>query len=179
MLNQTKQTLVQGLVKSKGPAKANKILEGLKEAAAAEGLPIHFNGPVGSTGMAHTLVAVAAEFGKSEEMIDRLFHAFFVEQRDITSYAALYPIFDEFDFDRKWLKEQEYGLKLKPVVKNLIEENSNIGITGTPFVIFNKTFGLAGAHPVDKLMFIMDALLNNEQPSELTSVMFQPTPTEE
>ncbi|RTE64320.1 DsbA family oxidoreductase [Amphritea opalescens] len=100
-----------------------------------------------NTRAAHLLLDFAHEQGLQHALKQRLFAAFFSEQKDVSDRAVLLA------------EAQAVGLELEAAtialddverlhrVVNLEQQWQQQGISGVPTVIFNRTSALTGAHP--------------------------------
>ena len=98
-----------------------------------------------NTVAAHRLIDLAQQQGKGDAVVDALFRAYFEEAQDIGDPAVLQSIAERAGVtgrpDEKVLEE----------VKEKEERVRDLGISGVPTFIFNKTSGLSGAYPPDLL----------------------------
>ena len=98
-----------------------------------------------NTVAAHRLIDLAQRQGKGEAVVDALFRAYFEEARDIGDEAVLQSIAEQAGIagrpDEKVLEE----------VKEKEERVRDLGISGVPTFIFNRTSGLSGAYPPEML----------------------------
>jgi len=98
-----------------------------------------------NTAAAHRLIDLAQRQGKGEAVVDALFRAYFEEARDIGDEAVLQSIAEQAGIagrpDEQVLEE----------VKEKEERVRDLGISGVPTFIFNRTSGLSGAYPPEML----------------------------
>ena len=126
-------------------------VEGL---ADAEGLrPYHvLDNRVGSTALAHELLAYAAEQGKHAEAWHRLFTAYFGEARPIFSVEDLVTLASEIGLDPEDAREALLSHRYAARVADEGREAAQLGATGVPFFVIDRRYGVAGAQPVDTLL---------------------------
>ncbi|KAJ1923884.1 hypothetical protein IWQ60_005578 [Tieghemiomyces parasiticus] len=124
-----------------------------------EGLVVHLDGISGRTTILHGLMLKLAEMGLETEFLDKVFQAYFVDQQDICDVYAVANIIEQMKLDEDELKKSDYGIAYKSQLLKLLDENGELGVQGTPFFIFDRTFAMSGAQPVDKLMFIFEQLV--------------------
>jgi predicted DsbA family dithiol-disulfide isomerase len=98
-----------------------------------------------NTVAAHRLIDLAQQQGKGNAVVDALFRAYFEEAQDIGDNAVLSAI------------AERSGVAGWPDVQNRKEVNEkeervrDLGISGVPTFIFDKTSGLSGAYPPEQL----------------------------
>ncbi|KAJ1963089.1 hypothetical protein IWQ62_003325 [Dispira parvispora] len=119
-------------------------------------------GPVKAHKMTEDLLRAA---DKCEEFIDATFETFFVKNKDIDDFLIMTKVIESMNVNKEDIKDSVFDKGRKCQVTALLKQNEEIGVTGCPFLIFNHTFGLAGAHSVDKLMFILEQLVEQAKNS--------------
>jgi predicted DsbA family dithiol-disulfide isomerase len=126
-------------------------VEGL---ADAEGLrPYHvLDNRVGSTALAHELLAYAADQGKQAEAWHRLFTAYFGEARPIFSVDDLVSLAGEIGLDPQAARQALLSRRYTGRVADEGREAAQLGATGVPFFVIDRRYGVAGAQPVDTLL---------------------------
>jgi predicted DsbA family dithiol-disulfide isomerase len=98
-----------------------------------------------NTVAAHRLIDLAQKQGKGDAVVAALFRAYFEDAQDIGDEAVLNSI------------AQQAGVTGRPDEKVLEEVREkedrvrDLGISGVPTFIFNKTSGLSGAYPPEML----------------------------
>ena len=123
----------------------------MEQMAAAEGLEYHLTdaGLTGNTLDAHQLVHLAASHGREDEMIERLYKAYFTEQRSIFDLDSLLPLATDQGLDTGNVREAlEAGRYVDDVRRDLNEARS-LGVTGVPFFVIDGRYGISGAQVTD------------------------------
>src|SRR5277367_4747663 len=117
---------------SSEPVREMLRIEGL---ADAEGLrPYHvLDNRVGSTALAHELLAYAADQGKQAEAWHRLFTAYFGEARPIFSVDDLVSLAGEIGLDPEDAREALVSRRYAARVADEGREAAELGATGVPF----------------------------------------------
>ena len=98
-----------------------------------------------NTVAAHRLIDLAQKQGKGDAVVAALFRAYFEEAKDISDQAVLKAIADGAAVSGWPEKKDEETVKAKE------ERVRDLGISGVPTFIFNKTSGLSGAYPPEML----------------------------
>jgi predicted DsbA family dithiol-disulfide isomerase len=98
-----------------------------------------------NTSAAHQLIDVAQGEGKGQAVVDALFHAYFEEARDIGNPDVLQTIAEAAGVqgwpgqaNAQGVAEREEGVR-------------SLGISAVPTFIFDRKFGVSGAHPPEQL----------------------------
>ena len=98
-----------------------------------------------NTSAAHQLIDLAQSQGKGQPVVDALFRAYFEEARDIGDAGVLNSIA---------LGNEVSGWPGQANAKGVaaLEENMRgLGISAVPTFIFERNFGVSGAHPPEAL----------------------------
>jgi predicted DsbA family dithiol-disulfide isomerase len=132
-------------------AQAAKIDTDMETRAAADGLEYHLseNGLTGNTFDAHRLVHLARERGVQDAAVERLFRAYFTEQRSLFDTASLATLAADAGLDAEEARRVLAGSDYAEAVNADISEARTLGVSGVPFFVFNQRLGLSGAQPVE------------------------------
>jgi predicted DsbA family dithiol-disulfide isomerase len=133
-------------------AQARDMDAKMERTAAAEGLEYHLDGGVtGNTFDAHRLVHLAGARGVQDQVIERLYRAYFTEQRSIFDEDSLIELGSDAGLDaaesRTALRANSYAEE----VKEDIDLARTIGISGVPFFVIDGKYGISGAQPSEVL----------------------------
>ena len=137
-----------------GPERARQIYARVMAAGASVGIAFAFDRieiqP--NTRDAHRLVAWAQSQGDASDLVERLFHAYFIDGRALGDHAVLAAIAGEAglpsDAARRMLDSDE-GLDAIALMDRRARE---IGVQGVPFFIFNQRVAVSGAQEPDTLL---------------------------
>ncbi len=132
---------------------AQQMLDSMTAAAAAEGLDFHFErARAANTFAAHRLLHLAAEHGVQDAVQERLLLAYFTEGEPIGDAETLVRLVAEVGLDadlaRRALADDSYG----DAVRADEAEAQSLGISGVPFFVVDKRYGISGAQPADVLL---------------------------
>ena len=117
------------------------------------GLDYRFDKAVATnTRAAHRLTHFAKSAGRQREMVDRLFRAYFTEGRNVGSHDELADLAAEVGLDRTGALAALDTRAFEQEVKADLRRARELGITGVPFFVFNNTYGLSGAQPVESFL---------------------------
>lgn len=98
---------------------------------------------------AHRLIHLAHAHGKQHEMKERLLSAKFVEGFDIDDLLVLRNLGTELGLDRNEVIDVLESNRYEAEVRRDEETAGALGISGVPFFVINKKYGLSGAQPVE------------------------------
>lgn len=125
--------------------------EKMERTAAADGLAYRLSpeGVTGNTLEAHRLLHFAKARGREDEVLDRLYRAYFSEQRSIFDVDSLVTLASEAGLDgdetRHMLQSDVY---VKDVAADLSEARM-LGVSGVPFFVIDDRYAVSGAQPID------------------------------
>lgn len=139
------------------PVRAAAMCRQAEDAAAGDGIsPYHVaDNMVGSTSLAHQMLALAAERGLEDAAWRRLFHAYFGERRSIFDVDALVALGEEIGLDgaevRQVLSAGAYAEHVRADARGSVP----YGASGVPFFLIGGTHAVAGAQSADVLVAAM------------------------
>jgi len=100
---------------------------------------------------AHRLIRWAAASGVQDEVVERLFSAYFEHGRDIGDRTVLTEIAGESGMDAEAVGRQFAADDGIDAIRSEIAEAQEIGVTGVPFFIFASRFAVSGAQSAEVL----------------------------
>ena len=147
-------------------AGAQQMLDSMTLAAAAEGLDFRFDLAVSAnTFEAHQVIHLAAARGLQDQVKERLLRGYFTEGEAVGDRAVLVRLAAEAGLDaaevEKALEEQEYAT----AVRADEAEAGALGISGVPFFVIDRKYGVSGAQPADQLLQVLERTWNESHPS--------------
>jgi predicted DsbA family dithiol-disulfide isomerase len=129
------------------PEQASEAESRVAATAAADGLGYTSDRPVGNTFDAHRLVHLASDRGRGEELLQRLYEAYFAEGKSVFGAGALTAAAAAAGLDpaeaRRVLDDGGYAQDVRADE----EQASALGISGVPFFVLDGKYGLSGAQP--------------------------------
>ena len=122
-------------------------------AAAGEGLQYRLDvARPGNTFDAHRLIHLAREHGAQDEAKKRLMAAYFTEGRRIGDRETLIELMSEVGVPteeaRNALETGAYGEEVRAEER----EAAELGITGVPFFVLDRRYGVSGAQPPELML---------------------------
>ncbi len=146
-------------------AGAQQMLDSMTAAAAAEGLELHFERAVAAnTFDAHQVIHLAEARGVQSAVKERLLRAYFTEGEPVGDRDTLVRLAAEAGLEAaevaKALEEQEYAR----AVRADEEEAGGLGISGVPFFVLDRRYGVSGAQPPEQLLAALDRAWSDAHP---------------
>jgi predicted DsbA family dithiol-disulfide isomerase len=144
-------TSTQYLVSKKGiPAdQVRQMIENCTQVAASAGIKMSFDTlKLFNTRLAHQLLHYAKSLGCQADMKERLFHAAFVDGRELGKIEVLIEIAAEAGFDA--LATQE-ALSSNRYLQQVLDDEKKaeaVGVHGVPYVVINDSLTISGAQTV-------------------------------
>ncbi len=119
--------------------------------AAAEGLEYHLTDAnlTGNTLDAHQLLHLAATHGLRDAMLERLYRAYFTEQRSIFDRESLVALGAETGLDPGEARQALDSGAYAEAVADDLKEAKSLGITGVPFFVIDNRYAISGAQQAE------------------------------
>ncbi len=125
----------------------------MTRAAASEALEFDFSVlRPGNTFDAHRLLHLAVDQDRGDTLHERLFAAYLCEGQAIGDRSVLARLAAEAGIDTKHaqdlLDSDDYGDRVRADEETAVA----LGITGVPFFVIDRTYGLSGAQPSEQIL---------------------------
>lgn len=120
---------------------------------------------------AHRLLQYAKTENKTEEMLERIFKAHFVDALNISDHTVLSSLADEIGLNRENVIHMLESERFSEEVSSDEETASKLGIDGVPYCIINHKFRVPGALPPELLVEILDRAREDERAVESQSII--------
>jgi predicted DsbA family dithiol-disulfide isomerase len=104
-------------------------------------------GVTGNTFDAHRLLQLAHDRGRQDEVIERLYRAYFTEKRSIFDHDSLVDLAADAALDRDDVRQVLAGNDYAAAVRRDVDEARRLGATGVPFFVIDQRYGISGAQP--------------------------------
>ena len=119
--------------------------------AADDGLSYRMtaNGVTGNTRQAHEVVQAAAAAGQADVMLERLYRAYFSEERSIFDIDSLVALATEVGLDAHAVRTALQDGRYRAAVEADDRQAREFGARGVPFFVIDRRFGVSGAQPVE------------------------------
>jgi predicted DsbA family dithiol-disulfide isomerase len=144
-----------------GKARAGGIYARVKQVGEEVGIPFDFDRIVRqpNTLDAHRLIAWTqkrSDARERDDLVERLFHAYFIDGRDIGDRDELARIAGEAGLPFEEAQAMLASDRESGEVLAEDREAREVGVGGVPFFIFNGRIAVSGAHDPDTLLKALD-----------------------
>ena len=122
----------------------------MEQTAAEEGLNYDLSdGITGNTLDAHRVLHLAHDRGRQDEVIERLYRAYFTEKRSLFDTGSLVALAAEAGLDPDEVRRVLAGTEYADAVARDIDEARRLGANGVPFFVIDQRYGISGAQPAE------------------------------
>ena len=136
--------------KGMAPQQVSQMSDHVAAQAKGEGLDYHFDKVVVANSFtAHRLIHLAAVHGVQDAAKERLLSDHFEHGEDIGSQEYLTALGGDLGLDAEDVAELFSTDKYANDVRSDFEEARALGISGVPFFVIDRKFGLSGAQPAE------------------------------
>ncbi|MDF9760099.1 putative DsbA family dithiol-disulfide isomerase [Peribacillus simplex] len=144
--------------------------QNLTQQAKELGLEYHLNKVVLTNSFdAHRLMHFAESKGKENEMNELLFKAYFTEGKHIGDHVILANLAEEAGLDKSEAEAMLAGTAFTAEVRGDEQEGSQLGITGVPFFVINRKYGISGAQPTEAFLDTLKKIWAEENPLQMVN----------
>jgi len=148
--------------------RGQEMVDTMTATAAKDGLDFHFErARTGNTFDAHRLIHLAAERGVQDAVKERLLQAAFTDGEPVGDRETLVRLVAEAGLDadeaRAVLEQGTYA----DAVRADEAEAQRFGITGVPFFVVDRTYGVSGAQPAEVLREVLEKAWGERTPVQL------------
>ncbi|MCD6019830.1 MAG: DsbA family oxidoreductase [Bacteroidetes bacterium] len=158
---------IDHLAQRKGWSKEQTIetTQHVASIARQVGLDFHFEKAVVANSFdAHRLSHLAKKYNKQNELEEKLFAAYFSEEKNTGDHSTLLQIGKELHFDENELTEVLNGDAYSKDVEQDILEAQQIGVRGVPFFVIDRKYAVSGAQDPETFLNALNKAYE-EQPA--------------
>ncbi|MDR6640260.1 putative DsbA family dithiol-disulfide isomerase [Paenarthrobacter nitroguajacolicus] len=140
------------LSKRKGmaPEQVKQMFGHVTETAKGEGLDYHFDKVVVANSFtAHRLIHLAATHGRQDAAKEQLLSDHFEHGKDIGNHEYLTELGARLELPADEVAELFTSDRYTDEVNQDINEARAIGVTGVPFFVIDRKYGISGAQPAE------------------------------
>lgn len=146
---------------------AQQMIDNVHRYAESVGLEYHYDTVrYTNTFEAHRIAKYAETKGKGVEISEKLFHAYFTENKELSDHKVLTDIAIEVGLDKLEVEDVLKNKKFAQDVRNDEFEASRLGIHAVPFFLINEKYSLSGAQPPEVFEKIFEKVLQEEKIEE-------------
>jgi predicted DsbA family dithiol-disulfide isomerase len=144
----------RAMLKAKYQLTDDKVLEmdaRMERLAEIEGLEYHLtdSGLTGNTLDAHQLLQLAKERDVQDAVIERLYRAYFTEQRSVFEPDSLVALAGEAGLDAAEVRDVLERDAYVTAVEADVSEARSLGVSGVPFFVIDGRYGVSGAQATE------------------------------
>ena len=150
--NTSNESLYDYLTRAKGMTleQAKQLTGNVLEMASNAGLALDLERSVPANSFdAHRFLHFAKAKGLQNEGEEALFHAHFMEGKDIANKQVLLAIGQALGLVKLEIDNALAGDDYAEAVQYDVYESQQIGIRGVPYFVFDKKYALSGAQPIE------------------------------
>lgn len=136
-----------------GTADTSSIYANVRRAAETVGLSLSLDGIARqpSTLAPHVLLQLAAEQGRQPALAERLFEAYFIENRNLADRDTLLTLAAEAGLDTGSAAAALDDPQRQQEIAGADAHARSLGISGVPFFIIDRSLAVSGAQGADRL----------------------------
>jgi predicted DsbA family dithiol-disulfide isomerase len=139
------------------PERVDQMQREMTDRAAADGLDYRLDGQQsGNTVDAHRLVHLAAACGRQDELVERLYQAYFSEQRSVFGSESRAEIAVEAGLDDAEVRDVLAGDAYADAVASDIADAQRFGLNGVPAFVIDRTYLVSGAQPPEAILTALE-----------------------
>jgi len=153
-----------------GVERAQGMLTTMTAAAAEEGLDFRFERAIhANTFRAHQVIKLAAASGRQDAVKERLMRAYFTEGEAVGDPEVLVRLAAEAGLDPEDVREALADESQAASVRAEQAEARALGITGVPFFVVDRRYGVSGAQPADALLQVLEQAWTEAHPLQMVT----------
>ncbi|RCI03029.1 hypothetical protein CU098_011810 [Rhizopus stolonifer] len=145
-----------------GKERFNQMLPNVTAVAESEGIALKFGGVISNTLDSHRLIWWANQFGKQDQVVEKLFELYFELNQDLGDHQSLAIAAEKAGLDKQktleFLKSNEGASQVKELVRNNVFNQ----IDGVPHYTINDKYGISGAQEASTLVRAFEQILKAE-----------------
>jgi predicted DsbA family dithiol-disulfide isomerase len=139
-----------------GPEQAAQAEAGVAARAAAAGLAYSSDRRTGNSFNAHRLVALGQDRGRQGEVLQGLYEAYFGAARPVFDRADLAVLGEAAGLDPAEVTQVLATDEYADTVRADEQQAGSLGISGVPFYVLDRRFGVSGAQPAETFTTVLD-----------------------
>jgi predicted DsbA family dithiol-disulfide isomerase len=152
------------------PEQAQQMLDAMTETAATVGLDFRFDKAVhANTAAAHQVIHLAAQRGLQAAVKERLLRAYFSEGADLNDTDTLARLGAEAGLDADEVRAALAEQRFVDAVRADEAEAAALGISGVPFFVVDRRYGVSGAQAPETLLEVLRRAWSDANPLLLVS----------
>jgi predicted DsbA family dithiol-disulfide isomerase len=147
---------------------ADRMHRQMTETAAGDGWEFHFErARSGNTFDAHRLLHLAADRGVQDAVKERLFRGYLEDGERIGDPETLVRLGAEAGLDAEEARAVLASDRYADEVRADVRQAQAYGITGVPFFVVDRKYGVSGAQPPEALLEVLDTAWTEAHPLQV------------
>ncbi|MDD2267360.1 DsbA family oxidoreductase [Sulfuricurvum sp.] len=144
---------------------AKQMMDSIVQYADHVGLKLHYDtAQYTNTFDAHRIAKYAQSIGKEKELLEKLFYAYFIDNKQLSSFEVLTDLCREVGLDIEKVKEVLNNNDFAINVRMDEEEAQMKGIHSVPFFVIDEKYAVSGAQSAEVFKKIIKKVLaENEE----------------
>lgn len=106
------------------------------------------------------VIQLAKSKGLGDEIEEALFKAYFTEGKDFGDTKELIVMGEAAGLNKEDIQEALQSEALVNQVTAEIQEGQQLGLTGVPFFVVDRKFGVVGAQPAEAFIEVLEKAAN-------------------
>lgn len=156
------------------PTRAQEMIDHMTRAAAVEGVEMDFEKVrPGNTFTAHRLLHLASRHGLQDALKERLMRAYFTDGESVGDPKVLERLALETGLEAADVRHVLESSEFADEVRVEEAEAGALGITGVPFFVVNRKYGVSGAQSPELLLAVLQRAWADERPLTLVGTSGQ------
>lgn len=148
------------------PEQARGMVERVAAVAAADGLVAGLpDAHQGNTRDAHRLLHLAADRGRGQDLLAALYTAHHADNVSVFDHGSLADLAASVGLDRDEALAVLAGDAYDDAVRADEDEARQLGITGVPFFVLDRRYGVSGAQPTEVLAAALEQAWAERDPA--------------
>jgi predicted DsbA family dithiol-disulfide isomerase len=148
--------------------RADEMHRQMTETAAVDGWEFHFErARSGNTFDAHRLLHLAAEHGVQDAVKERLLQGYLSDGEPIADHATLVRLVAEAGLDADEARAVLDSDRYADAVRADQRQAQAYGITGVPFFVVDRKYGVAGAQAPEELLQVLETAWTEAHPLQV------------
>lgn len=144
--------------------KAQQMIDSITEYAKRVGLDYNYGTTrYTNTFDAHRIAKYADTKGKGLEMSEKLFHAYFTENKQMSDHKVLTDIAIDIGLDKLEVEDVLKNKKFAKDIRNDENEASRLGIRSVPFFLINGKYSISGANSPEVFKETIEKAMQEEK----------------
>ncbi len=140
---------------------ADKAIEDITKFASTVGLNFNYHKALyTNTFDAHRISKYAETKGKGIEIVEKLLHAFFIENRELNNHNVLIDIAIEIGLDKLQVEKVLKSNKFTEEVRYDELKAKELGIRAVPYCIIDEKYSISGAQSADMIKKVIGKALS-------------------